>query len=56
MTSNWTTFLLIVTSVLLLIADRRLDLLAIVAPVSIIVATLAFRHAGSSSVEYRRKR
>jgi hypothetical protein len=55
MTSNWTTFLLIVTSVLLLIADRRLDLLAIVAQVSIIVATLAFRHAGSSSVEYRRK-
>jgi hypothetical protein len=51
MKSNWTTCSLIVAAVLLLIADGRLDLLAIVAPVSILVAMLAFRHAGSSSVE-----
>jgi hypothetical protein len=56
MKSNWTTGSLIVAALLLLIADVRLDLLAIVAPVSILVAMLAFRHAGSSSVEYRRKR
>ncbi|HXF12692.1 MAG TPA: hypothetical protein VN517_06030 [Terriglobales bacterium] len=56
MKSNWTTGSLIVAALLLLIADGRLDLLAIVAPVSILVAMLAFRHAGSSSVEYRRKR
>ena len=56
MKSNWTTFLLILAAVLLLIADKRLDLLAIVAPVSILVATIALRNAGSASVEYRRKR
>jgi hypothetical protein len=55
MKSNWTTFSLILAVVLLLIADKRLDLLAVVAPVSIIVATIA-RNAGNASVEYRRKR
>jgi hypothetical protein len=56
MNSNWATFSLITSAVVLLIVDRRLDLLAIVAPVSILVAMLVFRHAGTSSVEYRRKR
>lgn len=56
MKSNRTTFFLILAAVLLLILDRRLDLLAIVAPVSMLVATLALRHSGSASVEYRRKR
>jgi hypothetical protein len=41
MKSNWTTFLLIVVAVLLLIVDGRTDLLAVVAPVSILVATLS---------------
>ncbi len=56
MKSNWTTFLLVLAAVLLLIVDKRLDLLAIVAPVSILVASVALRHAGTASVEYRRKR
>jgi hypothetical protein len=56
MKSNWTTFSLILAAMLLLMADKRLDLLAVVAPVSILVATLALRHAGNASVEYRRKR
>jgi len=56
MKSNWMTFFLILAAVLLLIVDKRLDLLAVVAPASILVATLALRHAGNASVEYRRKR
>jgi hypothetical protein len=36
--------------------DKRLDLLAIVAPVSILVAAITLRHARIASVEYRRKR
>ena len=56
MNSIWKTFLLVVAAVLLLIMDRRLDLLAVVAPVSILVAAFALRHAGNASVEYRRKR
>jgi hypothetical protein len=56
MKSNWTTFLLVLAAVLLLIVDRRVDLLAVVAPASILVATLALRHPGTASVEYRRKR
>jgi hypothetical protein len=50
------TFSLVLAAVLLLIADKQLDLLAVVAPVSILVATIALRHSGSASVEYRRKR
>jgi hypothetical protein len=56
MKSNTTTLFLVLAAVLLLIVDKRLDLLAVVAPVSILVATVALRHAGTSSVEYRRKR
>jgi hypothetical protein len=56
MKSNWRTASLILAAVLLLIVNRRLDLLAVVAPVSILVATIALRHAGNASVEYRRKR
>lgn len=56
MNSNWTTLLLIAVAVLLLIVDGRLDLLAVVAPVSILVATFALRHPENASVEYRRKR
>jgi hypothetical protein len=56
MKSNWTTFLLIAGAVLLLIADGRLELLAVVAPLSILVAMFALRHSGNASVEYRRKR
>ena len=56
MTSNMTTYLLVLAAVLLLIVDRRLDLLAVVAPVSILVATIALRHSGNASVEYRRKK
>ena len=56
MKSNWTTLLLVIAAIVMLIVDGRLDLLAIVAPVSILVAMLAFRHAETASVEYRRKR
>ena len=56
MKRNWTTFLLIAAAVLLLIVNGRLDLLAIVAPASILLATLALRPSGNASVEYRRKR
>jgi hypothetical protein len=56
MKSNWTTFFLMLTAVLVLIADKRLDLLAVVAPVSALVAALALRHPGNASVEYRRKK
>lgn len=55
MKSNWATFSLILAAVLLLIVDKRLDLLALIAPVSM-VAAIALRYAGSPSVEYRRKR
>jgi len=54
MKSNWTTFALILAAVLLLIVDKRLDLLALIAPVSM-VAAIALRY-GTASVEYRRKR
>ena len=56
MKSNSITFLLVLGAVLLLIVDRRLDLLAVVAPVSIVVAMVALHYAGTASVEYRRKR
>jgi hypothetical protein len=56
MKSNWTTFLLLAAALLLLILDKRLDLLAVVAPISALAATLALRHSRSASVEYRRKR
>lgn len=56
MRSNWTTVSLVAAALLLLIVNKRLDLLAIVAPVSILAATLALRHPGNASVEYRRKR
>ncbi len=56
MKSNGTTFLMVLAAVLLLIAERRLDLIAVVAPVSILVATLALRYSRNASVEYRRKR
>ncbi|HEY4660827.1 MAG TPA: hypothetical protein VIG91_04945 [Terriglobales bacterium] len=55
MKSNWTTFALILAAVLLLIVDKRLDLLAFIAPGSM-VAAIALRYAGTASVEYRRKR
>lgn len=56
MKSNWTTFLLVFAAVLVLIVDKRLDLLTVVAPASILVAAIALRPAGNTSVEYRRKR
>jgi hypothetical protein len=55
MKSNWATFSLILAAVLLLIVDNRLDLLALIAPGSM-VAAIALRYAGTASVEYRRKR
>jgi hypothetical protein len=55
MKSNLTTFALILAAVLLLIVDKRLDLLALIAPGSM-VAAIALRYAGTASVEYRRKR
>ena len=48
MKSKWTTHLLVLASVLLLIVDRRTDLLAVVAPASILVAALARRYAGNA--------
>lgn len=56
MKSNGMTLILIFAAVLLLIADKRLDLLAVVAPLSAIVAALALRHPANASVEYRRKK
>ena len=56
MKSNWLTSLLVCAAVLLLIVDQRLDLLAVVAPISIVVAMIALHYAGTASVEYRRKR
>jgi hypothetical protein len=56
MRSNWLTYLLIFAAVLLLIVDKRLDLLAVVAPISITVAMVARHYARTGSVEYRRKR
>lgn len=56
MKSNWITFFLVLAAVLVLIASKRLELLAVVAPVSILVARIAFRQAGNGSVEYGRKR
>jgi hypothetical protein len=56
MKSNWPTYLLVFAALLLLIVDRRLELLALVAPISIVVAMVALHSAGTASVEYRRKR
>ena len=56
MKSNWTTLLLILAALVLLIVDKRLDLLAVVAPLSIAAAIVALRYAETASVEYRRKR
>jgi hypothetical protein len=55
MKSNWPTYLLVFAALLLLIVDQRLELLAVVAPISIVVAMIARHYAGSASVEYRHK-
>jgi hypothetical protein len=41
MKSSWTTSLLVLAAVLLLIMDKRLDLLEVVAPLSIVVSLIA---------------
>lgn len=59
MKTNWLMPLLVLAAVLLLIVDRRLDLLAVVAPISIVVSLIAVTQslrAEQASVEYRRKR
>ena len=56
MKSNFTTLLLILAAVAVLATDRRLDLLALVVPLSIAGAMVARWHPKSASVEYRRKR
>ena len=58
MKSNWLTSLLVCAATFLLIVDRRLDLLAVVAPISIVVSLIAVAHrrrAEHTSVEYRHK-
>jgi hypothetical protein len=57
MKSNWLTSLLVCAATFLLIVDRRLDLLAVVAPISIVVSLIAVarRRAEHASVEYRHK-
>lgn len=56
MKSIWTTFSLVAASVLLLLIDRRVALLAVVAPVSILIAAFSLHQSKTTSVEYRRKR
>jgi hypothetical protein len=56
MKSNFTTLLLILAAVAVLATDRRLDLLALILPLSIAGAMVARWHPKSASVEYRRKR
>ena len=56
MKSNWPTYLFVFATVLVLAVDQRLDLLAVVAPISIVVGMIALHYAGTASVEYRRKR
>jgi hypothetical protein len=46
MRANWPTYLLVFAAVLLLIVDQRLDLLALVAPLSILVSLIARAAAG----------
>jgi hypothetical protein len=58
MKSNWLTSLLVCAAVLLLIVDQRLELLALVAPLSIGVSLIAVaqqRRAEHASVECRQK-
>ena len=58
MKSNWLTSLLVSAATFLLIVDQRLDLLAVVAPISIVVSLIAVaqrRRAEHASVEYRHK-
>jgi hypothetical protein len=58
MKSNWTTYLLVLAAMLLLIKDRRLDLLTVVAPLSVVVSLIAVaqrRRTEHASVEYRHK-
>lgn len=58
MKSNWLTSLLVCAATFLLIVDQRLDLLAVVAPISIVVSLIAVaqrRRAEHTSVEYRHK-
>ena len=59
MKSNWLISLLVCAAMFLLIVDQRLDLLAVVAPISIVVSLIAVaqrRRAEHASVEYRHKR
>ena len=58
MKSNWITYFLVIAALLFLAVDKRLDLLAVVAPLSIAVswAMIARQHSGTTSVEYRHKR
>jgi hypothetical protein len=50
MKSAWITFLLVLAAVLMLIVDRRLDSLAVVAPISIVVAL------GGAALRWNRQR
>ena len=56
MKSNWTSSLLVLAAVLVLLLNNRLDLLVVVAPVSIVAAMAALHYTGIASVEYKRKR
>jgi hypothetical protein len=58
MKSNRLISLLVCAAMFLLIVDQRLDLLAVVAPISIVVSLIAVaqrRRAEHASVEYRHK-
>lgn len=56
MKSNFAALFLIVAAVVLLATDRRLDLLALIVPLSIAGAIFVLQRPKNASVEYRRKR
>ena len=56
MRSKFATLFLIVAAVVVLPTDRRLDLLALIVPLSIAGAMVVLRLPKNASVEYRRKR
>jgi hypothetical protein len=56
MKSNFAALFLIVAAVVLLATDRRLDLLALIVPLSIAGAIFVLQRPKNASVEYKRKR
>jgi hypothetical protein len=53
MRSNWTAFLLVLSAVLILVVNRRLDLLALAAPLALVASWIGVYMSASRSGQRR---